>query len=81
MSRPAIVYDNSATIARELGIGKPSKWEILPVESLGKRATVALKRAKRAKPQQTKYVKPKASTLVCIPTAKAKAAGATPNDI
>jgi hypothetical protein len=42
---------------------------------------VALKRARRARPQQTKYVNPKASRLVRIPTAKAKAAGANPNDI
>lgn len=81
MSRPATVYANSATMERELGIGRPSKWEILPVESFGKRATVALKRARRARPQHTKYVNPKASRLVRIPTAKAKAAGANPNDI
>jgi hypothetical protein len=73
-------YDRIATSPRDEGIGRPSKYLDLPAASLGINATVALKRARRARPQHMKPVKHTVSRYVRRPTAKATTAGATPND-
>ena len=69
------------TKARELGIGRPSKYCDLPVLSFGRRATVALNRARRAIPQQMKEVRTKMSAVLRSPIAKPRKAGATPKEI
>ena len=48
-------------------MGKPSKNLALPVSSFGAKATVALKRARRAIPQQMKTVKQSVSSVVRRP--------------
>ena len=65
---------------KEVGIGVPSKYWLLPVASLGTFATVMLKRARRVRPQRTKKVRKRWSTGVRRPMAKAAAAGETPNE-
>ena len=55
------------TKPNEVGIGKPSKNLALPVSSFGAKATVALKRARRAIPQQMKTVKQSVSSVVRRP--------------
>ena len=69
------------TIPKEVGMGVPSKYLLLPVLSFGKEDTVTLKRARRLKPQRTKNERRKVSTTVRRPRAKAHTAGATPKDI
>ena len=69
------------TRARLVGIGKPSKYLDLPLASFGTWATVALKRARRAMPQQMKPVKMSVSAFVRIPITHAQNAGATPKEI
>lgn len=64
-----------------VGIGVPSKYFDFPVASLGRAATVTLKRARRVNPQRTKKVRKRWSTGVRRPIAKATAAGATPKEI
>jgi len=49
-------YDNIPISPNDEGMGSPSKYFALPF-SLGTRATVALKRASRARPQQMKPVR------------------------
>ena len=61
-------------------MGNPSKYLAFPF-SFGIRATVALKRANRARPQQMKPVRNTVSRYVRRPTVNASNAGATPNDI
>jgi hypothetical protein len=73
-------YAINAAIEREVGIGVPSKYLLLPVASLGTLATVMLKRARRVRPQRTKNVRKRWSTGVRRPIAKAAAAGETPNE-
>lgn len=63
------------------GIGSPSKYEDLPVASLGIRATVALNLASRVRPQQMKVVRMKISPVLRSPMVKARKAGATPKEI
>ena len=70
-----------ATSPRLEGIGNPSKYFDLPVSSLGSIATVALKRASRAKPQHTNVVRMNMSQVLRRPIVNAKNAGATPNEI
>lgn len=69
------------TSTSELGIGRPSKYCDLPVLSFGMRATVALKRARRAIPQQMKAVRAMMSAVLRSPIANPRKAGATPNEI
>lgn len=69
------------TRARLVGVGSPSKYFDFPVASLGTSATVALKRARRARPQQMKQVRMTVSNHVCRPTANASTAGATQKEI
>lgn len=69
------------TRTSELGIGSPSKYADLPVLSLGMSATVALKRARRAIPQQMKAVRAMMSAVLRSPIAKPRNAGATPKEI
>ena len=64
-----------------VGMGVPSKYLDLPDLSLGRTATVTLKRANRVKPHRTKKERNRWSRLVRIPRAKAAAAGAMPNEI
>jgi hypothetical protein len=73
--------DISATNISDVGIGRPSKYRAFPVESLGTRATVALNRASRARPQHINVVRMTVSSSVRRPTANASKAGATPKDI
>ena len=73
-------YAMSAAIESEVGMGVPSKYLDLPEASLGTLATVMLKRARRVRPQSTKKVRRRWSTGVRRPTAKAAAAGETPNE-
>lgn len=78
------VYTHAAmhdTKAKEEGIGNPSKYCDFPVLSFGTSATVALKRASRASPQQMKVVNAKMSSVERQPMVKARKAGATPNEI
>lgn len=63
------------------GIGRPSKYLLLPVSSLGTSATVALNRARRAMPAQMKSVRRAVSIGVRRPRVHATKAGATPNEI
>jgi hypothetical protein len=63
------------------GVGSPSKYFDLPVASFGMSATVALKRARRARAQQVKQVSMTVSSHVRRPTANASTAGATPKEI
>ena len=63
-----------------VGMGKPSKYLLFPVSSLGTLATVTLNRARRVRPQSAKKVRIRWSTGVRSPIAKAATAGATPND-
>jgi hypothetical protein len=67
--------------SRVVGMGVPSKYFDFPVASLGRAATVTLKRARRVRPQRTKKVRKRWSTGVRRPMAKATAAGATPKEI
>ena len=69
------------TMPKEVGIGVPSKYLLLPVLSLGREETVTLKRARRVSPQRTKKERNKVSSGVRRPRAKAHTAGATPNEI
>ncbi len=71
----------AATMHRLEGIGVPSKYLLLPVASLGKAATVTLKRASRVRPQRTKNDRKRVSRVVRRPSAKAQMAGDTPKDI
>ena len=64
-----------------VGIGVPSKYFDFPVLSLGRAATVTLKRARRVRPQRTKKVRRSVSTGVRRPRAKEQTAGATPKEI
>lgn len=64
-----------------VGIGKPSKYAALPLESFGTLPVVTLNRAKRASPETTNPVRMSWSSGVRMPIAKAQLAGATPNDI
>jgi len=64
----------------ELGMGNPSKYCDFPVESLGINATVALKRARRAMPQQIKVLSAKMSSVERQPMVNARKAGATPKE-
>ena len=52
-----VQYDRTATSASDDGMGRPSKYLALPPSFLGIRATVALNRASRARPQQMKPVR------------------------
>jgi len=52
-----VQYDRMATSASDDGMGRPSKYLALPPSFLGIRATVALNRASRARPQQMKPVR------------------------
>lgn len=61
-------------------MGNPSKYFDFPVASFGTDATVALKRASRARPQQMNAVSTTVSRYVRRPTTNANKAGATPND-
>lgn len=70
-----------AAIPSVVGMGVPSKYFDFPDLSLGRTATVTLKRARRVRPQRTKIVRRMWSMGVRRPRAKAAAAGATPNDI
>ena len=80
--QPCFVHtDNNATNIKDVGIGRPSKYRALPAESFGTRATVALNRASRARPQHMNPVRTTVSNSVRSPTANASKAGATPNDI
>jgi hypothetical protein len=63
-----------------MGIGVPSKNLALPVASLGTRAAVTLKRARRVRPQRTKKARRRWSTGVRSPREKAAAAGETPKE-
>lgn len=74
-------YAIPATIVKLVGIGSPSKYWDFPVASLGTSATVALNRARRARPEQMKPVRITVSSNVRKPITKAKNAGATPNEI
>ena len=79
---PCLVqYDRRATRPSDDGMGRPSKYLDLPVRSLGTSATVALKRARRARPQQMKPVRATVSRSVRRPMVKARRAGATPKEI
>ena len=69
------------TIPKEVGIGVPSKYLLLPVLSFGREETVTLKRARRVSPHRTKKERNKVSMGVRRPRAKAHAAGATPKEI
>ena len=69
------------TMPKEVGIGVPSKYLLLPVLSFGREDTVTLKRARRVSPQRTKKERNKVSSGVRSPRAKAQAAGATPKEI
>ena len=69
-----------ATKPRLVGIGVPSKYLLLPVESLGRADTVTLNLAKRVRPQRTKKDKRMVSRGVRRPRAKAQEAGATPKE-
>lgn len=80
--QPFLVQKASmATRARLVGVGRPSKYFDLPVASFGTIATVALKRARRARPQQMKQVRMTVSNHVRKPTANASTAGATQKEI
>lgn len=68
------------TKVNELGIGRPSKYCDFPVLSLGIRATVALKRASRAMPQQMKVERAKMSSVERQPIVNARKAGAIPKE-
>ena len=76
-----VQYVKTATRPSEEGMGKPSKYFALPEASLGTDATVALKRASRASPQQMNPVRTTVSRYVRRPTTNASKAGATPNEI
>lgn len=69
------------TRARLVGVGSPSKYFDLPVASFGMIAAVALKRARRARPQQVKQARMTVSNNDRKPTANASAAGATQKEI
>ena len=69
------------TIMRLVGMGVPSKYLTFPLLSLDSSATVALKRARRASPQQTKNVKTTTSKIFWNPQANPRTAGARPNEI
>ena len=69
------------TMPKEVGIGVPSKYLLLPVLSFGREETVTLKRARRVSPQRTKKERNRVSSGVRRPRAKAHAAGATPKEI
>ena len=69
------------TSPNDVGIGKPSKYLLLPVASLGTAATVTLKRARRVRPLRTKKERARVSKGVRRPSANAAVAGATPKDI
>jgi len=62
-------------------MGRPSKYFALPPSFLGTNATVALNRARRARPQHINPVRITVSRYVLNPTTNASRAGATPNDI
>src|SRR5258706_10774038 len=80
--QPFLVQKASmATRTRVVGVGRPSKYFDLPVASLGMIATVALKRARRARPQQMKQVRMTVSNHVRKPIANASIAGATQKEI
>lgn len=71
----------AATSPKLVGIGNPSKYRDLPVASLGKVATVTLKRAKRVRPHRTKNARMRVSIGERRPRAKAQMAGETPKEI
>lgn len=58
----------------------PSKYFDLPVASLGRAATVTLKRASRVRPQRTKNERRRVSMGDRKPSAKAQTAGETPKE-
>ena len=64
----------------DVGMGKPSKYLLLPEASLGSEETVTLKRARRVRPHKTKKDRRRVSAGVRRPKAKAALAGATPKD-
>lgn len=69
-----------AVRARVEGMGRPSKYFDLPVGSAGMRATVALKRARRARPQERKRRRARVSSGVRRPRVNARTAGAIPKE-
>ena len=80
--QPILVQNaNMPTMARLEGVGRPSKYFDFPVASAGMSAMVALKRARRARPQQMKQVRMTVSSHVRKPTANASTAGATTKEI
>ena len=67
-------------MARDVGMGVPSKYFDFPVASFGREETVTLKRARRVRPQRTKKERRRVSSGVRRPRAKAAAAGETPKE-
>ena len=76
-----VQYVRTATSSSDVGMGRPSKYIDLPFASLGTEATVALNRARRARPQQMNPVRTTVSRYVRSPTTNASSAGATPKEI
>lgn len=68
------------SIPNVVGIGNPSKYLALPVESLGSEEAVTLNLARRDMPQRTKKARMKVSTVVRRPRVYANTDGAIPND-
>ena len=80
--QPFLVQKASmATRTRLVGVGRPSKYFDLPLPSFGMIAAVALKRARRARPQQVKQARMTVSNHVRKPIANASTAGATQKEI
>jgi hypothetical protein len=63
-----------------VGIGKPSKYFALPVESFGSEAAVTLKRARRERPHRRKKERISVSRVVRRPRVYARTEGATPKE-